>query len=178
MGECSFITNVDRISKPNFLPTHEDVLRIRVKTTSIVQTEWLMENIRFRSFVLSFSVQLILSALLSFLNFSCFFFSSSFSKNAHAHHCSKTPIELNTCLGLSLFLYVCLSRCRMFDVGGQRTERRKWIHYFDDTTAVMFVAAISAYDQVGFKFSSELAFVMFVFLLCDFSHCVDRAFFV
>ena len=31
----------------------------------------------------------------------------------------------------------------MYDVGEQRGERRKWIHYFEDVTAVIFVAAIS-----------------------------------
>ena len=35
----------------------------------------------------------------------------------------------------------------MFDVGGQRNERRKWIHCFDNVTAVIFVTAISEYDQ-------------------------------
>jgi guanine nucleotide-binding protein G(i) subunit alpha len=40
---------------------------------------------------------------------------------------------------------------RMFDVGGQRNERRKWIHCFEDVTAVIFVAAISEYDQVLFE---------------------------
>jgi len=29
----------------------------------------------------------------------------------------------------------------MFDVGGQRNERRKWIHCFDNVTAVIFVTA-------------------------------------
>ena len=36
----------------------------------------------------------------------------------------------------------------MYDVGGQRNERRKWIHCFDHVTAVIFVTAISEYDQV------------------------------
>jgi len=35
----------------------------------------------------------------------------------------------------------------MYDVGGQRTDRRKWIHCFDQVTAVIFVAALSEYDQ-------------------------------
>jgi hypothetical protein len=36
----------------------------------------------------------------------------------------------------------------MVDVGGQRNERRKWIHCFEDVTAIIFVAALSEYDQV------------------------------
>ena len=34
------------------------------------------------------------------------------------------------------------------DVGGQRTERKKWIHCFEDVLLIMFLAAISEYDQV------------------------------
>ena len=36
----------------------------------------------------------------------------------------------------------------MFDVGGQRSERKKWIHCFDNVTAIMFVVSIAEYDQV------------------------------
>lgn len=39
----------------------------------------------------------------------------------------------------------------MFDVGGQRNERKKWIHCFDQVTAVIFVAAISEYNQVLYE---------------------------
>lgn len=37
---------------------------------------------------------------------------------------------------------------RMFDVGGQRSERKKWIHCFENVTAIVFLVAISEYDQV------------------------------
>jgi len=37
---------------------------------------------------------------------------------------------------------------KMFDVGGQRGLRKKWMPLFDNVTAVIFVAAISEYDQV------------------------------
>ena len=36
---------------------------------------------------------------------------------------------------------------QLFDVGGQRSERRKWLHCFDDVKAVLFVVALSGYDM-------------------------------
>uniref|UniRef100_A0A914WTP8 Uncharacterized protein n=1 Tax=Plectus sambesii TaxID=2011161 RepID=A0A914WTP8_9BILA len=36
---------------------------------------------------------------------------------------------------------------RVYDVGGQRSERRKWIHCFDNVNAVIFICAISEFDQ-------------------------------
>jgi len=37
---------------------------------------------------------------------------------------------------------------RMFDVGGQRGERKKWIHCFENVTAIMYIASLIEYDQV------------------------------
>ena len=37
---------------------------------------------------------------------------------------------------------------RVFDVGGQRSERKKWIHCFEDVTALIFCVALSEYDMV------------------------------
>jgi hypothetical protein len=34
----------------------------------------------------------------------------------------------------------------LVDVGGQRSERKKWIHCFQDVTAVVFCVAMSEYD--------------------------------
>ncbi|KAA1478282.1 G-protein alpha subunit [Dentipellis sp. KUC8613] len=36
----------------------------------------------------------------------------------------------------------------MFDVGGQRSERKKWIHSFESVTSIIFCTALSEYDQV------------------------------
>ncbi|CAB3399085.1 unnamed protein product [Caenorhabditis bovis] len=36
---------------------------------------------------------------------------------------------------------------QVVDVGGQRSERKKWIHCFDDVNAILFIAAVSEFDQ-------------------------------
>lgn len=78
---------IDRLAQTSYLPTTDDVLRSRVRTTGIVQSDFKIK-------------------------------ATSFS---------------------------------MFDVGGQRNERRKWIHCFDHVTAVCFVAALSEFDQVLYE---------------------------
>ncbi|KAL3915040.1 MAG: hypothetical protein SGPRY_007397, partial [Prymnesium sp.] len=50
----------------------------------------------------------------------------------------------------------------MFDVGGQRNERRKWIHAFDNVQAVMFVASLSEYDELVRELIDQLTY-----WLCD-----------
>eukprot|EP00967_Tisochrysis_lutea_P121109 scaffold199278_cov33-Tisochrysis_lutea.AAC.2 len=78
---------VQRIANPRYLPTTDDVLHSRVRTTGIVQSDFRIHSTTFT----------------------------------------------------------------MFDVGGQRNERRKWIHCFDHVNAVCFVAAISEFDQVLYE---------------------------
>lgn len=36
---------------------------------------------------------------------------------------------------------------RMMDVGGQRSERKKWIHCFEGVQCLLFMVALSGYDQ-------------------------------
>ncbi|CAN0892773.1 Guanine nucleotide-binding protein alpha-1 subunit [Linum grandiflorum] len=93
--ECThyFMENLQRLSDVNYLPTKEDVLHARVRTTGVVEIQ--------------------------------------FSPVGE----SKKSGEVY----------------RLFDVGGQRNERRKWIHLFEGVTAVIFCAAISEYDQTLFE---------------------------
>jgi guanine nucleotide-binding protein subunit alpha len=44
----------------------------------------------------------------------------------------------------------------MVDVGGQRSERRKWIHCFGDVTSIIFVVSLSEYDQVLFEDKNQV----------------------
>jgi GTPase SAR1 family protein len=82
-----FCDKVAQIESPDYVPTEDDHLRIRVRTTGIVEKGFAIDGNQFR----------------------------------------------------------------LFDVGGQRNERKKWIHCFENVTAVIFVAAISEYDQRLFE---------------------------
>ena len=83
-----FMSSMDRIYGGEYIPTNEDILRARVKTTGVVRIE--------------FTLQL-------------------FQKNVPLH---------------------------ILDVGGQRSEREKWIKCFDNVTCVFYVISVSEYDQV------------------------------
>ena len=39
----------------------------------------------------------------------------------------------------------------LYDVGGARGQRHSWVPYFDDANAIIFVAPVSAFDQVSFS---------------------------
>lgn len=61
----------------------------------------------------------------------------------------------------------------MFDVGGQRSERKKWIHCFEGVTAIIFCVAMSEYDMVlaeddemvgSFKFVNFVLLLLIVFI--------------
>lgn len=39
---------VDRVAAPNYLPTEQDILRVRVPTTGIIEYPFDLEEIRFR----------------------------------------------------------------------------------------------------------------------------------
>lgn len=77
-----YLSSLDRLGHPSYVPSEQDVLRTRVKTTGIVETFFGYRNLNFM----------------------------------------------------------------MVDVGGQRSERKKWIHCFEGVTAIVFCVSLSAYD--------------------------------
>ncbi|KPP75657.1 hypothetical protein Z043_105079 [Scleropages formosus] len=79
-----YLDALDRISKATYVPTEQDILRVRVPTTGIIEYPFHLQNVTFR----------------------------------------------------------------MVDVGGQRSERKKWIHCFERVTSIIFLVALSEYDQV------------------------------
>ena len=66
------------------------------------------------------------------------------------HHELYTNVFPPSCL---LHVHPAL---RMVDVGGQRSERRKWIHCFENVTSIMFLVALSEYDQVLVESDNEV----------------------
>ena len=79
----SYYSNIDRLFARDYLPSDQDVLRSRLRTTGITETLFELGQLNYH----------------------------------------------------------------MFDVGGQRSERKKWVHCFEGVHCLMFVAALSGYDQ-------------------------------
>jgi GTPase SAR1 family protein len=82
-----FFAKIRMVVQPDYVPSVDDVMRVRVRTTGIVEQSFTLDGTEFR----------------------------------------------------------------LFDVGGQRNERKKWIHCFEHVTAVLFVAALSAFDLTLFE---------------------------
>mmetsp|Transcript_19024 Transcript_19024/g.31131 ORF Transcript_19024/g.31131 Transcript_19024/m.31131 type:complete len:382 (+) Transcript_19024:46-1191(+) len=82
-----YCEEIDRIMQDDYIPTEQDILRARVRTSGIVEENYTIDSVEFV----------------------------------------------------------------LFDVGGQRNERKKWIHCFDNVTAVIFVAALNEYNQVLYE---------------------------
>ncbi|XP_062409648.1 guanine nucleotide-binding protein subunit alpha-14-like [Sardina pilchardus] len=86
-----YLSDIDRLSAVGYLPTEQDILRVRVPTTGIIEYPFDLSQVIFR----------------------------------------------------------------MVDVGGQRSERRKWIHCFENVTSLIFLVALSEYDQVLYESHQE-----------------------
>ncbi|KIJ45046.1 hypothetical protein M422DRAFT_29901 [Sphaerobolus stellatus SS14] len=78
-----FFSDLPRLFSPDYMPSNQDIIRSRARTTGISETV--------------------------------------FKLRSHSMH--------------------------MLDVGGQKSERRKWIHCFQDVTSILFLVSLSGYDQ-------------------------------
>ncbi|QRV79582.1 G-protein alpha subunit [Ceratobasidium sp. AG-Ba] len=82
-----YFNSLERMASPTYLPTDQDILRSRVKTTGITETNFRVGELTYK----------------------------------------------------------------LFDVGGQRSERKKWIHCFENVTALVFLVSLSEYDQMLYE---------------------------
>jgi guanine nucleotide-binding protein subunit alpha len=82
-----YFNAMDRMASPSYVPTDQDILRSRVKTTGITETTFKVGELTYK----------------------------------------------------------------LFDVGGQRSERKKWIHCFENVTALVFLVSLSEYDQMLYE---------------------------
>ncbi|KJA23442.1 hypothetical protein HYPSUDRAFT_201456 [Hypholoma sublateritium FD-334 SS-4] len=82
-----YFAAIDRMASPAYLPSDQDILRSRVKTTGITETTFRVGELTYK----------------------------------------------------------------LFDVGGQRSERKKWIHCFENVTALVFLVSLSEYDQMLYE---------------------------
>ncbi len=82
-----YFNSLDRMASAGYMPTDQDILRSRVKTTGITETTFKVGELTYK----------------------------------------------------------------LFDVGGQRSERKKWIHCFENVTALVFLVSLSEYDQMLYE---------------------------
>jgi energy-coupling factor transporter ATP-binding protein EcfA2 len=82
-----FLDNIHRIAEEDYLPTEEDIINVRTRTTAIVSEKFIVQG----------------------------------------------------------------TTLQMFDVGGQKSQRKKWIHCFEGVRSVIFVMSLSCYDEVLFE---------------------------
>ncbi|CAD1478591.1 unnamed protein product, partial [Heterotrigona itama] len=130
----SYLLEIDRVAAPDYLPTEQDILRVRVPTTGIIEYPFDLEEIRF-----SYLSDLERIEKPDFL--------PSEQDILRARAPTTGIIEYPFDLDSIIF--------RMVDVGGQRSERRKWIHCFENVTSIIFLVALSEYDQILFESENE-----------------------
>ncbi len=56
--------------------------------------------------------------------------------------------------------------CRVVDVAGQKSQRKKWIHFFENVTAVIFFASLSGYCENLEEDPSLVSTVTFKITIC------------
>ena len=54
---------------------------------------------------------------------------------------------------------------KFFDVSGQRGERKKWLHCFENITSLVFLVNLNDYDQMLYEDESVVYFIAFFYFL-------------
>jgi len=49
LAACSYLDSIEKIADPDYLPTLQDILRVRVPTTGIIEYPFDLDSIIFRS---------------------------------------------------------------------------------------------------------------------------------
>ncbi|XP_031834163.1 G protein alpha q subunit isoform X7 [Nomia melanderi] len=129
-----YLMQIDRVAAPNYLPTEQDILRVRVPTTGIIEYPFDLAEIRF-----SYLSDLERIEKPDFLPTE----QDILRARAPTTGIIEYPFDLDSII------------FRMVDVGGQRSERRKWIHCFENVTSIIFLVALSEYDQILFESENE-----------------------
>lgn len=83
-----------------------------------------------------------------------YYFDNIMKFAAKDYICSDTDILMGRIktTGITENLFnIGSTKFKVLDAGGQRSERKKWIHSFQNITAVIFVLATSEYDQMLFE---------------------------
>ncbi|KDR09595.1 Guanine nucleotide-binding protein G(q) subunit alpha [Zootermopsis nevadensis] len=129
-----YLMEIDRVAAPNYLPTEQDILRVRVPTTGIIEYPFDLEEIRF-----SYLSDIERIEKTEYLPTE----QDILRARAPTTGILEYPFDLDSII------------FRMVDVGGQRSERRKWIHCFENVTSIIFLVALSEYDQILFESENE-----------------------
>lgn len=66
-ASCSYLTDLERIAANPYLPTQQDVLRVRVPTTGIIEYPFDMQNVIFRYGFVFFPPVVLLILCFSYL---------------------------------------------------------------------------------------------------------------
>jgi hypothetical protein len=53
---------------------------------------------------------------------------------------------------------------RVFDVGGERTERKKWIHCFENADIVLMQVSLGTYDQTDSRLDDQVSTIRIIVL--------------
>jgi guanine nucleotide-binding protein G(i) subunit alpha len=112
----SFFESVDRIAKPEYIPSPQDILAVRIRSATFEQATYNYKETQFRCETICLS-----------------------SSDLPTHDC-------------------CHELSRVWDIGGQIPERKKWRRHMVAATALIVFVSLVDYDRrfVGFRNTASM----------------------